>query len=314
MTSSDFLIKLFAVAVATGVLCIAATPAPCQNGTDSFVAVNDLPRQGAKQSPSAVNQQSAPLPGTPGAKEQPQEKKKEKITVFEDDVVGEEEELPTGQTDLEVSIAVPHTKQSTSRVFVYPWPIKPPVLKDIIKPLPEKVGAIRGSLLQTGYVNRTSTDWPYPPGGWRWQHAYAAAVRKSGISLPHSIVEHYGWANKMVSYVRPEILAINEHERRRAKAHNRANQEFQDNFTLIRNKALRRGLEPQQLSQFGPSTPKVGRHYRARGLPVGKWWIISTHKAPGIKYYWWYPLDVTGDKPERVVLTEANAIYIEGGW
>ncbi|MBX9693966.1 MAG: hypothetical protein K2Z81_16395 [Cyanobacteria bacterium] len=325
MTSSDNSIKFFAAAFLTASLSIASGPALCQD-SNSLVAVNNFPRQQGtnNQSPSAVPGSGAPTPGVQqsGSPQQQQQldrktepaKKDEKFTVFEDDVTGEEEAQPNGEIDFEVTVVVPHSKQSSSRVFIYPWPVKPPVVKEVPKPLPDKPGAIRGTLLQTGYVNRSSPDWPYPAGGWRWQHAYAAAVRKSGLGLPHSIVEHYGWANKMVPYIKPEILAINEHERQRGKAHARANMEYTDNYTIIRNKALQRGLEPRTLTQFGPTTPKVGRHYRTRALPAGKWWIIGTHKAPGIKYFWWYPVDIAGDKPERVVLNEANAIYIEGGW
>jgi hypothetical protein len=57
----------------------------------------------------------------------------------------------------------------------------------------------------------------------------------------------------------------------------------------------------------------VGKHYEATVKP-SKWWVVGVHKAPGLKYYWHHPVEVAEGKLNRVVLTESNAIYIEGSW
>ena len=239
--------------------------------------------------------------------------KKEKITVFEDAVGDEDDAFPDGEATLDVSIVVPHNKKSTAQLYIYPWPVKPPHVDSFPQPLPEREELIKQSLLSSGYVNRTSPDWPYPPGGWRWQHAYFAAKRKSGMTLPHSIIEHYSWVKKMMPYMKPEIIESNRHEEKRIKAYMDAQTTYKDDFTKIRSEALRRGLEPIELPRNERYVAKIGRHYKVK-LKAGKWWIAGSHNCPGLKYYWWYPVTVKGNQDTRVVLNEANAIYIKGGW
>lgn len=236
------------------------------------------------------------------------------VTSYEDE---EEHDTTTdlieGQENLDVSIVVPHMKKSYSSLTAYPWPIAPPRGKKFPPPLPENENAIKSLLMTTGYVNRSNPETPYPAGGYRFLYAFRAAVRKSGMSMPHTILEHYGWTNRMMDYIIPEITASNNHEEKRFDTFKAVEKFNIENEQRIRNEALRLGLEPTVLRPKEMISKSVGRHFDATVKPA-KWWVVGVHKAPGLKYYWHHPVEVVEGKLNRVVLTEGNAIFIEGGW
>lgn len=236
------------------------------------------------------------------------------VTSYEDE---EEHDTTTdlieGQENLDVSIVVPHTKRSYSNLTAFPWPVAPPRGKRFPPPLPEEEKPLRQMLMNSGYVNRSSPDVPYPTGGYRFLYAFRAAARKSGMAMPHTILEHYRWVNGMMDYIIPEVTASNNHEEKRFDTYKAVEKFNIENEQRIRNEALRQGLEPTVLKPRVMPAKTVGIHFEAT-LKPSKWWVVGVHKAPGLKYYWHHPVEVQEGKFNRVVLTEANAIFIEGGW
>ncbi|MBX9667534.1 MAG: hypothetical protein K2X93_07945 [Candidatus Obscuribacterales bacterium] len=235
------------------------------------------------------------------------------VTVYEDDIgeVGAAEPVKDGELTIVATVAVPHMKKALTKVVAYPWPMKAPVRKQPVKQLPEKDKALRNMVLSTGYFNRASLDVPYPPGGWRWQYAFQKAIELSGISVPHSILEHYGWADRMIPFIKAQTKVYNAFERERAVRFNAANQEYLDLRTEIEDAAVHRGLTPVSMRKVALKSNAVGMHF-AGNLKPGKWWLLATHRVPGLKYFWLLPVEI--EKNGRVVLNESNAIYVEGGW
>jgi len=241
-------------------------------------------------------------------------KEPKSVTVYEDDNedITDADPVKDGEVTIVCTVAVPHMKKNLTQVTAYPYPMKPPVVKQKIKLLPDKDKALKQMMLSTGYFSRASLDVPYPPGGWRWQYAFQKAIKNSGISMPHSIFEHYIWADRMLPFMRAQTKIYNQFERQRVQMYNDALAEFNTNRTEIEDSATHRGMAPITMKRVHSKSPVIGMHYAAN-LKSGKWWMLATHRVPGLKYYWLVPAEV-GEKGERVVLNESNAIYIEGGW
>lgn len=244
--------------------------------------------------------------------EDPNEEKKP-VTVYEDDVaeIDDADPVREGQIKLVATVAVPHLKKAITQVTAYPYPMKPPEAKQKVRLLPDKEKALKNMILSSGYLSRTAADQPYPPGGWRWQYAFNKAIKNSNMTMPHSIFEHYLWADRIMPYVRAQTKAYNAFEKTRVMAYNEAQQDFLDNRTAYEDEATKAGVGPTPMKRVFLKSGKIGLHY-ASSLKPGKWWILATHRVPGLKYYWLLPIDV--DRSERVILNEGNAIYIEGGW
>ncbi len=239
---------------------------------------------------------------------------KKTVTVYEDDDTDEADDadpVKDGQIKLVATIAVPHLKKALTQVTAYPYPMKPPVAKQKIRLLPDKDKALKSMILSSGYLSRSAADIPYPPGGWRWQYAFQRAVDRSGLSMPHSIFEHYLWADRIMPFVKAQTKIYNAFEKTRVNAYNLAQQDFLDNRQQYEDIATAAGLGPTPMKRVYLKSGKIGLHY-ANNIKPGKWWILATHRVPGLKYFWLLPADVT--KSERFVLNESNAIYIEGGW
>jgi hypothetical protein len=203
------------VLVATGTY----TPGSAFDPSDDLTSVTDT------TAPTATTKPPDPRVGmmTPGLRRRELEKVKEKlkkekeleenpvptgpVTSYEDE---EEQDSTTvlieGQANLDVSIVVPHMKKSYSSLTAFPWPVAPPRVKAFPPPLPETEKAIKALLLSSGYTNRISADTPYPTGGWRFVHAMRTAVRKSGMAMPHTILEHYGWMTRSQQQSRRETI------------------------------------------------------------------------------------------------------------
>ncbi|MDZ4835948.1 MAG: hypothetical protein SGJ27_19385 [Candidatus Melainabacteria bacterium] len=247
--------------------------------------------------------------------ETPQDPSKENkpVTVYEDDVaeIDDADPVREGQIKLVATIAVPHLKKSLTQVTAYPYPMKPPPAKQKIRLLPDKDKQLKNMILSSGYLSRSAGDTPYPPGGWRWQYAFNKAVKNSNLTIPHSIFEHYIWADRVMPFVKAQIKLYNAFERTRVTAYNAAQQDFLDNRTQFEDEATKAGVGPTSLKHVYLRSGKIGLHY-ANNLKPGKWWILATHRVPGLKYFWLLPIDI--DKSERVILNESNAIYVEGGW
>lgn len=263
--------------------------------TDDFVKLDDKGR---------------PIAG-PG--EKPKENKT--ITVYEDednDVAEDAAPAREGEVTIVATVAVPHLKKAVTQVCAYPYPMKPPTAKQKVRFLPDKDKPLKNMILSSGYFSRANSDVPYPPGGWRWQYAFQKAVKKSNLSMPHSIFEHYIWADRILPFVKEQAKAYNAFEKTRVAAYGVALQDFTDNRTEVEDQATQRGLTPVPMKRVTLRSGTIGMHY-AGNVKEGKWWILATHRVPGLKYYWLLPKEIES-KNHRIILNESNAIYIEGGW
>ncbi len=214
---------------------------------------------------------------------------------------------PKATGDVTIWIRVPLDEKTVDTFSVFPYPVKPPSMKAPIKPLSDKPKLIKDLLLAAGYLNRVSLKPVYPAHGWRWQYAYETALRRSGGDLPKTILGMYSWRNKMVQYMIPEILRINQVEKSRKITYDKAMQEFRRGYTEMENEATRNGLVPADV--------RIGRAFRGQvSLAPGTWWVSGSRKVPGLVYYWRIPITVLAGEKSTLMLTQDNAILIQGGW
>lgn len=234
-----------------------------------------------------------------------------KITVFEDQ---DDDELSTrkGVAKIYLTIAVPHNKNAVNKIEAYPYPPKLPKREGFVE-LPEAYTDIKDLLVSHGYLGRSSADHPFPPGGWRFQYAFSKAIKKSNMSVPHTILGHYRWADRMVKYMKPEIEAVNKYEKKRGEAYNKYQLFWRDNHAALRNTALRNNYEKVKFLPLPKDGKKVGRNFGGV-LKDGKWWILASHKVPGLTYNWVKEVELEHNDKKIIVLNEANALIINGGW
>jgi hypothetical protein len=214
---------------------------------------------------------------------------------------------------LKVVINVPRNIDARNEFTFYPYPMKPPPVKQQQKPLPETArNGLSNMLLSSGYSQRTQATLAYPFGGWRWQYAYNAALRRSGLGVPHVMTEMYAWVDDMMPYIKPEVIRLNLAEKERHQRYDRAREDFEETRVDIESDSVRKGLFPVPV-RMQTYSGRVTRFGSARVLP-GSWWLVGTHKVAGLTYYWNQPVEVDENQPKTIELTEANALLIEGGW
>ncbi len=226
------------------------------------------------------------------------------------DLTGRSTLFRSGTALLRLRVVVPHNKQAIDSFMVYPYPVKPPVVKQP-DGLPTSFKLIKGRIVETGYLNRQSGIKPIPTFGWRWEEAYNAGLRhaaaKVGMGEPHTFATYYPWSSEMVKWVLPECRRINAQEDERWERYQGVNTEYNEKRVDIEMQSVRDGLFPlkmKRLSNFGAST----------NLPPGNWWVVGTHKVPGLTYYWNMPVSVPPGSSTNVVLNERNALVIKGAW
>ncbi|MBI1268818.1 hypothetical protein GC174_00140 [bacterium] len=235
----------------------------------------------------------------------------EPITVYEDE---EEDELAVrkGKAKIYLTISVPRNKKSVVKVEAYPYPPKPPKSTGY-GVLPTEPKEVKDLLVNHGYLGRVAMDDAYPAGGWRFQYALARAVRKSGKSVPHSILTHYRWADGMIAYLTPELEAVNKVEEARQERFKKYQEQYSNNYALHRNTAVRTSVEKVRFFPLPNDRHKKGMNFGGV-LKDGKWWILASHKAPGLTYFWIEEVDLKNDDRKILEFNESNAICINGGW
>lgn len=226
----------------------------------------------------------------------------------------QEDEPPAeeGQVQIRIRINVPQKNRATSAISVYPYPPRPPRNIFFAAPLPTKEPQVRGQLLNTGYAGRTSLSKTFPPGGWRWQYALREAVDKSGANFPSNILTMYPWVSRILPYMNAEIAKVNEIEKDRKIRYLAICKEFEENGQDLENEALQKGLSPVELRM----RYRTGVRMLSGVVNVtpGTWWVVATHKVPGLNYFWMQPITAVAGENMSIQLTQSNAIAIQGGW
>jgi hypothetical protein len=216
----------------------------------------------------------------------------------------------SGAALLRARVAVPHNKTAIDTFTAYPYPVKPPLVK-WPEALKTDFDTLKNMIVDSGYLNRQSGRKPHPTFGWRWVEAYHTGLRKGklrgGLSEPHTMITYYPWASQMVKYVLPEVRRLNAVEDERYDRYKKAVHEYAEKRTDIEMEATRDGLYPIKM--------RNGRNFVTQtGLPPGNWWVVGTHKVAGLTYYFNLPVKVEPGQATNVVLTEANAMVIQGAW
>jgi hypothetical protein len=226
----------------------------------------------------------------------------------------QEDEPPAeeGMVQVRIRINVPQKIRANSAISVYPYPPRPPRNIIFSTPLPTKDKQIRGQLLNTGYAGRTSLDKTFPPGGWRWQYAMRDAINKSGANPPTTILTMYPWINRILPYMREEIAKVNEVEKDRKIRYQAICKDFEENGQDLENEAMQKGLSPVELRMRYRTGIRMLSG--VANVTPGTWWVVATHKVPGLHYFWMQPITVVPGENMSIQLTQANAIAIQGGW
>lgn len=227
---------------------------------------------------------------------------------------------PDGETapqyaTVNLKMQVPQMFRSTTELKAYPYTTKPVRMAQPLMPLPIERQPIRELILTSGYASRSSSERPYPEGGWRWTYAFNNALKRSRTTMPKTMVGLYSWVDKMIGYALPECIRINEIEEKREKRYHQLVQDYEDNHKDEEMEALRRGQEvtPIRLRRFNRDGKLL--YYTSQiKLTPGEWWITGTHKVPGLNYYWQYPLTVKVGETYNLSIDDANAALITGGY
>jgi len=227
--------------------------------------------------------------------------------------IEQQNHLVQTKSQLTVDILVPHYNKQVNNFMLYPYPIQPPRIKKLPMPLPTKAQGLKSLLIATGYDRKQVPEiHAYPFQGWRWQYAYREAVKKAGLFPPLILLQMYTWADKMVPYARVECERWNDIEDERQKRYLAANEEFVSTRADVETDAVRKGMYPMDLR-----INRLMYGHLCEGkisLQPGNWWVVGSHKVPGLTYYWQLPVTLQEGEPNKVELTEENALVIEGGW
>jgi len=212
-----------------------------------------------------------------------------------------------------ISLDIPHHNNNTvSYCAVYPYPQPLPRIHKEVRALDTKLFGIKTLILQTAYSRKTMKTMAYPIGGWRWQAAYARALKRSGLDEPHILVNLYQFINDILPYCHEECKRSNEIEEKRVERFKRAEAEYSETRADTETEATRKGMVPLGV-KYTKFFPNGVRQAVVKLIP-GQWWVIATHKVPGLTYYWQEPLSVHPGEPAEIVLNEENALLIEGAW
>ncbi|MDX1987565.1 MAG: hypothetical protein SFV17_12835 [Candidatus Obscuribacter sp.] len=214
-----------------------------------------------------------------------------------------------------MKVIVPQMKQAQTKFTAFPFTVKPPKLAVPITPLPTEDKGLENMILGSGYASKLSLEKPYPDGGWRWQYAFRNGLKRSGQTPPKVMIGIYNWSRSLVKYVKPECERINEIEAKRMERYKKLVQDYEDNHKDEEMEALRLGHEPLPIKLRPIRRNNQLVSYQASyELPPGEWWITGEHKVPGLVYYWEYPIQIKAGENINLVMDDANAVLIQGGW
>lgn len=212
-----------------------------------------------------------------------------------------------------INISVPHHSNSTvTSCTAYPYPIQPLRRNNPMHLLDTNYYTLKKLIEQTAYTRKSLKVQAYPVGGWRWQYAYAVALRRCGQDEPHYLLSFIPFVNAMLPYCHEEVKKLNDTEVKREIRYRQAVADSQAMRADAETEATRRGVEPQAV-RFKKFFATGDRQATIK-VAAGQWWVVATHKVPGLTYYWQQPMTVHEDQNNVVTLNEDNALTIEGAW
>ena len=161
--------------------------------------------------------------------------------------------------------------------------------------------------MSSGYSGRPNPDVPFQTGGWRWMYALHRAEERSGLGVPHTIFTEYQWVHAVTPYMLKEVKHWNDIEDERFARYKKAQEDYDKHHEEAEAEAGRQGLSAMELK-------KRGYGWVNQIIPPGSWWMTCTRKVPGLTYYWQIPLTAARGEKISIVLSEMNALVIEGAW
>jgi hypothetical protein len=234
----------------------------------------------------------------------------------EEDAANPATDIPLGETQnkvrLTIQVCVPRYLRASNQFTVYPYPVEPPSPhpKLTIGLLGTDDTNLKNALLTMGYVLRPKKEQPYPTCGYRMTYAYKNALKKYGGGQPHSMADLYRWRQEILPYFKYEILKSNERERNRMDRMDATRSIFANERADIETEAVKEGLYPVnvRVADWG----NVGQRGQV-WLPKARWWVVGTHKLPGLTFYWQEQVDLRNGA-QTLQLHDGNALLIEGAW
>lgn len=217
------------------------------------------------------------------------------------------------KTPVHINLSVPHHSSNTVTICgAYPYPTQPPKRRAPQRMLETNVRGLKNLIQQTAYTRKHIRTVAYPVGGWRWQDVYARAKERSGLIEPFLISNLYLYSNSLLPYAHEEVKKSNEFEVQREDRYKQAIEDFKQERGDAETEATRKGIYALvvKFKKFFANGDRQG----SLNLTAGQWWVVATHKVPGLTYYWQLPFTVHDGEPTVVTLTEDNALLIEGAW
>jgi hypothetical protein len=225
-------------------------------------------------------------------------------------------EEPRPKVKVIVQLNVVQNLRAKDHFTLYPYPLQPPQAAPRLRvsALPVDDKSLKSTLFNLGYSMRVGQRLPCLLSGWRMNYCYEKALKNAHRGEPHTFGELYAWINEMLPYLKTEVLKSNEEELARGERWGAADAMFKNNRTDYETEALKQGLAPIDVRL----RPILG-HLRQGEVDVekGQWWIVGTHKTPGLNFYWQEQVDLGQEfkaEQKKVRLDEANALLIEGTW
>jgi hypothetical protein len=271
--------------VQTGSTPTSATP-PSSNQTTT------KPATGSSKPPS-------PLTNVPG-----------KLSVnTRQDLLNPPVDKPIQRYPVTVWVNVPHYRDSIQKFRAVPYITEIPTPLHNYGPMSEKYADLKDSLYILCFLApQNAQKHRYSGQGWRFTYCLEAAKREAGLGTPHLLPEAREWCEQMYPHLHKFVVRSNEAEALRHDRCTQAQQDYQENKGEFEYAALKKGFFPIDL-KF--TIYHLSLFRSVTELPEGNWWITGTHKVIGITYYWQEPIEVGADKPNGVVLTEANALQLD---
>ena len=245
--------------------------------------------------------QSAPAGFTPI-------KTPEEVNVGGLDVFVEPEQHKPRNCTIRVKLNTHFRDNPVDKFMAYPYPVKPLEKKLKTAPLPDDPKNVKAYLMSSCYAGKRAKTYAYPTYGYRWRYALEEARSQAGNPHdPHTFLTVYPFIRMLTPYMVPICKRMNEEEKARDRRLEAAVELYQKKHIQLENESAQAGLEPVPIT--------INKRGEAQiTVQPGNWWIAGSRKVPAIVEYWEQPVSISSGETAGIVLNEANALMISGGW
>ena len=114
----------------------------------------------------------------------------------------------------------------------------------------------------------------------------------------------------MIPYCREEVKRSNDFEEKRVARYNHAVADLAETKADTETEATRKGMVPVSV-RYTKYFPNGIRQGIVKVMP-GHWWVIATHKVPGLTYYWQEPVAIQPGEPPKSCSTRITPCLLKG--